>query len=57
LVLLLQGLANLLWSYSKMELPPLDVMMAIVKQMTELLCQPTSAASFDAQVSPWSITV
>ncbi len=54
----MQGLANLLWSYSKMELPPLDVMLAIVRQMTVLLCQPLSAASFDAQAlsnSVWAL--
>lgn len=51
-----QGLANLLWSYSKMEVPPLDVMMSIVRQMTDLLAQPASAASFDAQVRLWHVS-
>ncbi|KAL6765749.1 hypothetical protein V8C86DRAFT_1782152, partial [Haematococcus lacustris] len=56
-----QGLANLLWSYSKMRvagMPPVEVMMAIMQRMTHLLSQPDAAATFDAQAlsnSVWAL--
>ena len=53
-----QGIANLLWSYAKMSVPPLDVMMAIVVRMTEMLHSPATALQFDAQAlsnSVWAL--
>eukprot|EP00955_Chlamydomonas_euryale_P028807 303980-Chlamydomonas_euryale.AAC.16 len=48
-----QGLANLLWGYSKMNVPVLDVMMMIVAEMTVRL--QTKAFTFDAQALSNSI--
>lgn len=47
---MLQGLANLLWSYAKMTVPPVEVMMIIVNRMTELLQERDAPSHFDAQV-------
>ncbi|KAG1674473.1 hypothetical protein FOA52_003078 [Chlamydomonas sp. UWO 241] len=44
-----QGLANLLWAYSKMTEPVLHVMMMIVAEMTGRLQCAKSPATFDAQ--------
>lgn len=49
-MMLMQGLANLLWSYAKMTVPPVDVMMVIVCRMTEMLQDPHMSHNFDAQV-------
>eukprot|EP00798_Chlamydomonas_sp_ICE-L_P031622 gene31622-6816_t len=53
-----QGLANLLWGYSKMPMPPTPVMMHIVKEMTIRLSSPQAYDRFDAQAlsnSTWAL--
>lgn len=53
-----QGLANLLWAYAKLPVPPVDVMMAIILRMTLLLTSDDSSAQFDAQAlsnSVWAL--
>jgi hypothetical protein len=47
-----QGLANLLWAFSKMAEPQLAVMMKIVAEMTVRLMTAAYNGAFDAQVRP-----
>lgn len=48
-----QGLANIIWGYSKMPVPPVELMVGIVDQMNKMLSgrDPYSPPEFDAQVS------
>lgn len=53
-----QGLANLLWAYAKLPVPPVDVMMSIILRMTLLLTTDDSSSQFDAQAlsnSVWAL--
>ena len=52
-----QGLANLLWAYSKVTVPLLDVMMMIVGEMAGRLHSPEGIVHFDAQVRPCSVFI
>jgi hypothetical protein len=47
---MMQGLANLLWAYSKMSVPIMDVMMMIVAEMANRLHSVEGVTQFDAQV-------
>jgi hypothetical protein len=54
LFLLLQGLANMLWSYAKLPVAPPAVVFALVHKITDQLVmqsqRPDGASTFDAQV-------
>lgn len=50
-----QGLANLLWAYSKMPAPLLEAMMLIVAEMSERLHDIKASQQFDAQALSNSI--
>lgn len=53
-----QGLANLLWAYAKLAEPPVEVISAIMAQMTEMLNRDQSGSLFDAQAlsnSIWAV--
>jgi hypothetical protein len=50
-----QGLANLLWAYSKMSVPLMDVMMMIVAEMANRLHSVEGVTQFDAQALSNSI--
>eukprot|EP00195_Chlamydomonas_chlamydogama_P011872 CAMPEP_0202890262 /NCGR_PEP_ID=MMETSP1392-20130828/735_1 /ASSEMBLY_ACC=CAM_ASM_000868 /TAXON_ID=225041 /ORGANISM="Chlamydomonas chlamydogama, Strain SAG 11-48b" /LENGTH=628 /DNA_ID=CAMNT_0049573799 /DNA_START=109 /DNA_END=1995 /DNA_ORIENTATION=+ len=53
-----QGLANLMWAYSKMPIPPTQVMMVITAEMAKRLDQNHVAPEFDAQAlsnSVWAL--
>jgi hypothetical protein len=53
-VCLLQGLANMLWSYAKLPVAPPAVVFALVHKITDQLVmqsqRPDGASTFDAQV-------
>ncbi|PNH12308.1 hypothetical protein TSOC_000797 [Tetrabaena socialis] len=53
-----QGLANLLWAYAKLVEPPLEVISAIMSQMTDMLSRDQTGSLFDAQAlsnSIWAV--